>query len=232
MLSDEQLCKRLDAVEWCNFKLVDMYRGATQALESNNPDRYAQAANSFRELLEKLVYIATESEWSGDSEIKALREDMKDLLSKYEDKRSCTPISNNRARSKLVEKLVWIVCYIKQVVKRRKIIHKLLTKLKKYLSLKNKPTRERMLAKAMYGGRGSDTKDQEKKVRQANKLWGKLNKYVHHQVNLTSDTIEEFKSDTKKLRTVFYCILDNIQAVDQKEREIQKEIKEILGHDE
>ena len=86
-LDDEQLCKRLDDLKYRNFKLGDMYRGAIQALESSSPDRCAQAANSLRELLEKLVCVATGTERQrGGGIFKSKRKKLQELRSQYDEK--------------------------------------------------------------------------------------------------------------------------------------------------
>lgn len=195
---DEQLCKRLDAISQY-YKLGDMYRGAILVLESSNPDRCAQAANSLRELLEKLVHIATGEPARDTGIFTSKRKDMEKLLLKYR---------KNRVPDTL---------------------EKLLNNLDEYLELNNKPDTESKLTKAMGVGHGVIPEVQQEKVTDIVKIHRKLNKYVHHQGSPTPDNI---KKKIGELRWEFNSIINNIQGVNQKEIEIQKEIKEILGHDE
>ena len=207
LMNDEQLCERLDAVKWRKHelhKLGDMYRGAIQALESSNPDRCAHAANSLRELLEKLVYHATGAEDKKDEDtrlFKSLRKDMNKLLSDYKEN-----MNNN------------------------KTLEDLLSKLGDYLDLnedKESTSQKERLAEALGGVHEVYYEVQKENVKLVWRFWKELNNCAHHQADLAPDYIKEC---LEKLKPLLYKILDNLPVTSKKgtldySEQIQKEHK-------
>ena len=201
LLSDEPLCKRLDAVEWHNhksYKLGDMYRGAIQALKSSNPnccdqaakssnpDSCAQAANSLRELAEKLIRTVTGRELREWEEFKNMRKKLEKLREEYERNKKDETLEN------------------------------LLTKLDEYIELSENPPMKETIAEALGGGRGVTPEVQVEEINQAMKLMNRLQSHAHHRVDTNQDKIrEELDGLIEKLKKLLLRILDSQDTTKQ-----------------
>ncbi len=195
-LHDEQLCERLDAVE-CEHRLGDMYRGAIQALKSSNPDRFAQAAHSLRELVQKLVWlICGEPQVVDAGKLKEKRRGMRKVLSEYGSE----------------------VC--------SKSFKNLLLDLKEYLDLNDDTTRRELIARVLASGsaRGVQPEINREKVIEMDKLWRGLERHAHHPKNTDQDKIrKELIGFIKKINENLPRILDRQYATKRKPiKEIQK----------
>lgn len=85
-LTDRQreLCNLLDREGGENYQLGNLYSGAIRVWpDPNNPDRIAQAANSLREIVEKLLLIVFGYVRKDRSEFNKMRGDIDDLLMEY-----------------------------------------------------------------------------------------------------------------------------------------------------
>ena len=155
-----QLCDLLDREGGDEHQLGDLYSGAIRvSSDPNNPDRLAQAANSLREIIEKLLLLVLGYVRKTHSEFEGMRGEMSKLLLQYK------TTSNDEIKKTLHDKL------------------------EEYLELsesRHAPRAEQMGAavEAIYAG---DDKLTEEKVRQAKNLWDKLEACVHHKKCGTDD---------------------------------------------
>ena len=184
LISDQELVLRiLRDVEKENKsegrKLGDWYFGAICVLaDKRNPDRFSQAANSLREILEKLFKMTPAAAKSPPPES-----------------------SFHEMRKTISEKLDQDEIYGGKPLEGRKItssLAKALEKIRKYLDKNLQPTRRESM-RSWFAANLFPKPDQEtleKICRGFSELWGKLQDYTHHNINhhVTTNSAEDFQS--------------------------------------
>ncbi len=171
MLADRQreLCNLLDREGGGKYQLGNLYSGAIRVLsDPNNPDRIAQAANSLREVLEKLLLLVFGYVRKDRSEFSKIRSNMAYLLMEYKE------TGDDGVKEKLHDKLG------------------------EYLELneaRHATRAEQMgaVAVAIYAG---DNKLAKEKGEQAKKLWYKLDSCAHH--GKCDDSFEKILEEFEK----------------------------------
>lgn len=151
----ERLCELLDAKgsSVYPYPLGDLYRGAIRVWsDPHNSDRIAQAANSLRELLEKLLWLLFGYVKKTYSEFEEMRGEMEGLLLQYR------ATSDSKVKEKLHNKLEAYLKFNKD---------------------SHAPIAKQMgtAMGAIYTGDDKLTKDKEKRAR---KLWYELQACTHH----------------------------------------------------
>ena len=193
-----QVLDALRSVETEEYRLGDWYLGALYALENTyNPDRISQAAQSLRELIEKLPRVVRESDVQNPP---------------FSSKRQ--QISERFIKDKIRYKDGW---------KGEKIDAKLDTTLRnidEYLQMSQQPTRKEKIQIAigqidpMADQMGSDV--QKRKRDAFYKLWEQLQGFAHHGSGSKRDE-QEFRPYVATLEQLIYDLLAPISAQDQKE---------------
>ena len=187
------------------YPLSRWYLGALHALNNEqNPDRISQAAQSLRELLEKLPRVVLGlGIQGGTSDFVGMRRSIIKRILK--DK-------NRYSKGWLNEKI-------------DAPLAKTLKKMVRYFELNQQPTRKQQIQTAVAAldpmSNRFDRKTQEKKRDEFNNLWQRLERYAHHK---TYPNLEEFGSCLKDIETAVFDLLAPITA------ENQKEIQTILGN--
>ena len=187
------------------YPLSRWYLGALHALnDEQNPDRISQAAQSLRELLEKLPRVVLGlGIQGGTSDFVGMRRSIIKRILK--DK-------NRYSKGWLNEKI-------------DAPLAKTLKKIVRYFELNQQPTRKQQIQTAVAAldpmSNLFDRKTQEKKRDEFNNLWQRLEHFAHHK---TYPNLAEFGSCLKDIEKAVFDLLAPITA------ENQKEIQTILGN--
>ena len=188
-----------------DYPLSKWYLGALYALENSyNPDRVSQAAQSLRELLEKLPRVVQEMDAQANSyDFKGMRHALHASLSKDKERYEGAWKGKNIDDG----------------------LDKTLRKLDDYLERNQQPTRKERMQTAI--ATFDPMVDQlDSKIRQAKQdelydLWRTLESFSHHQ---REPDIEKFRQCLGKLERIAFDLLAPITAQDQ------HEILSILNH--
>ena len=180
------------------YRLSDMYLGALYALNNHhNPDRIAQAANSLRELLEKLPRVVQGSDiYVGPTDFKEMRRSINDRILKDKE-RYPEGWRNKKVDARL---------------------DKTLRKIEKYFERNQQPTRSEKMQHAVATidpmAHSLNSGTQERKRNQIYRLWQRLEGFTHH--NSDPDG-EEFSNCLEELENIISDLLALRTAQDQKE---------------
>ena len=200
-----QVLEALEVTETEKYPLSRWYHGALYALDNpNNPDRVSQAAQSLRELVEKLSGV-----------VLGINIQSSHIKSIFETKRG--DIEKHILTYKESHPGDWEGQTIDSHLANG------LTTLEEYLKLNKQPSRAEKIANAVTSidpmFNRLDSQTQMAKLKQLRNLWHELEGFAHH----NSKTEEEFRTYLEALeKTVFY-LLAPITAQDQ--REIQTILK-------
>ena len=196
-LTDLQLAvlEALQGKETERYPLSDWYLGALYALDNpRNPDRFSQAAQSLRELIEKLPRVVGEMDIPGS--LRDMRSNIDARLTKDKER------YGNAWEDKKVD------CELA----------KTLGEINRYLMANQQPTRrERVqsaLAKLDPMAEHLDSDVRQRKRDAIHKLWKKLEGYAHHQ---NEQTLEDFNECLTILERTVLELLAPITAQDQQE---------------
>ena len=194
----QQVLDALKRVETEEYPVSDWYLGALYALENPfNPDRISQAAQSLRELLEKLPRVIQASDvhtFDFQGMRKGIRERFERDKSRY-----------------------------KEVWKGEKIdarLAKTLRRIDRYLELNLQPTRRDQIQIAI--GNIDPMADyievdiQKQKRDAFYELWNQVEGYAHHRTNYRQDE-RKFRTCVSVLERLIYDLLAPITARDQQE---------------
>ncbi len=197
-----QVLDGLRRVETEEYRLGDWYLGALYALENPyNPDRISQAAQSLRELVEKLPRVLRQGDidfYMSGSDFQRMREGIFKRLEK----------AKNRYG---------------KVFKGKEIdphLDKTLRKIYRYVELNKKPTRKDQIQIAirnidpMADQMGSDIQDRKRD--QFHTLWKQLEDFAHHGSS-TQKNEQEFSKCVAILEQIVYDLLAPVTAQDQEE---------------
>ena len=206
VLTDQQLevLEALKGKETKEYPLSDWYLGALYALHNHyNPDRISQAAQSLRELLEKLPRVVREMNAQSNShDFKGMRRVLHESFSKDKER------YEGEWKDKKIDDT----------------LDKTLSKVDDYLERNQQPTRREGIQKAIAAfDPMSDQLGSE--IRQAKRdklynLWQTLEGFAHHK----SPDIEEFEQCLSTLERIVFDLLAPITSQDQ------HEIQSILKH--
>ena len=206
ILTDQQLevLEALKGKETKDYPLSNWYLGAVYALHNHyNPDRVSQAAQSLRELLEKLPRVVREMSAQGSSyDFKGMRRTLHERFSKDKDR------YQGEWKGKKIDN----------------DLDKTLGKVDDYLERNQQPTRRERIQTAiaafdpMADQLGSEIR-QEKRDKLYN-LWQTLENFAHHN---SKPDIEEFKGCLSTLERIVFDLLAPITSQDQ--HEIQSILK-------
>ena len=180
------------------YPLSDWYLGALYALDNHyNPDRIAQAAQSLRELLEKLPRVIHGSDVPANT-------------SRFYDMRN--NIDNLISRSKKRCPEGWKGGQID------KYLAKALIELEKYIELNKQPNRRERIQQTIATIDPMvdrlDSKIQEVKRSQLFNLWERLEGFAHHKINPDA---AEFNECVEELEHIVFDLLAPVTAQDQQE---------------
>lgn len=196
-LTDLQLAvlEALQGKETERYPLSNWYLGALYALDNpHNPDRFSQAAQSLRELIEKLPRVVGEMDIPGS--LRDMRSNIDARLTKDKER------YGNAWEDKKVD------CELA----------KTLGEINRYLMANQQPTRrERVqsaLAKLDPMAEHLDSDVRQRKRDAIHKLWKKLEGYAHHQ---NERTLEDFNECLTILERTVLELLAPITAQDQQE---------------
>ncbi len=202
-----QVLESLRRVETEEYRLGDWYLGALYALENPyNPDRISQAAQSLRELVEKLPRVVYESDVQ-TYDFPGMRQGIRERF--VNDK--------NRYRE------IW---------KDKKIDARLdetLRRIDRYLQLNLQPSRKEQIQIAirnidpMADQMGTDIQNRKRDA--FHKTWSQLEGFAHHRSIRARDEMK-FMENVETLERLVYDLLAPITAQDQ------QEIQSILGKSE
>ena len=180
------------------YPVSQWYLGALYALNNEqNPDRIAQAAQSLRELLEKLprVILGLGAQ-GGTSDFAGMRRSIIQRIS-TDKKRYSKGWLNEAIDSHLA---------------------KTLKKMVRYFELNQQPTRKQRIQTAVAAldpmGNRFDRQTQEKKRDEFNGLWQRLERFAHH---TTFPNLEEFDACLRDIERAVFDLLAPITAENQKE---------------
>lgn len=192
----------LRRVETEEYRLGDWYLGALYALENpNNPDRISQAAQSLRELMEKLPRVLRQSNidiYMSGSGFQSMREGIFKRLKKAKKRYG-------------------------KVFKGQEIdphLDKTLRKIYRYMEENKKPSRKDQIQIAiknidpMADQIGDDIQDM--KQDQFHTLWKQLEKFAHHKPSINTDE-QKFRKNLGTLEQMVYDLLAPVTAHDQQE---------------
>jgi len=197
--SQRQLYKALRFKVVSKFLLHDLYLGAVRVLsDSSNPDRFSQAANSLRELLEKLLKPVYENVNHPEKIFPQLRDEIHKSLSDYKNSHGDKWKGNTIDRS----------------------LAKGLDKVEHYLYLNKQPKRADWITAAVeasYVGcdeiRGKTIEHAKKMAKRAGR---NLQNFTHHNIHESGEQIaEKFKDCVAEAEEVIYIILENIALQQQ-----------------
>ena len=205
VLTHEQraVLEALKSKETEEYPLSKWYLGALYALGNpHNPDRVSQAAQSLRELVEKLPRVVREGGVQGNTPFAELRRDIHERL--LRDKERYTGAWEGKEIDGQLTKT--------------------LEKIDRYLELNRHPTRKEQVQTAIAGidpmVRQLDRNIREKKRDTLHKVWRSLEGFAHHR-NLPD--VEKFRECLEELERTVFDLLAPITAQDQ--REIQSILK-------
>ena len=199
----QRVLEALKDTETEKFPLSQWYHGALYALDNpGNPDRISQAAQSLRELLEKLplvvegIDIHRKTSGHVESRFPQMRRNIEEHISTYKERNpgdwNGQKIDNDLAKAlKIVEE---------------------------YIELNKRPTRRQKMQKAVAiidpMVDRLDSKIQETKRNQLLNLWQRLEHFAHH--NSKPDE-EKFRKCLEDLEKTVFDLLAPITAQDQRE---------------
>ena len=194
-----QVLDALRRVETEEYRLGDWYLGALYALENPyNPDRISQAAQSLRELLEKLSHVA----WESDVHVMPNFKDMRQGIFKRLVK------DKNRYNEVWKEKVIDAQ------------LDKTLRKIYRYMELNQQPTRKEQIQIAirkidpMADQMGFDIQNWKRDA--FHRLWNQLESFAHHRSSSHTDE-QKFREDLTTLEQMVYDLLAPVTAQDQQE---------------
>ena len=197
-LKQREVLNALQHIETEKYPLSQWYLGALYTLENHhNPDRVAQAANSLRELVEKLPRVLYGSNVQGTAP-------------NFKEKRSNINRCISRAKKRYPEG--W------RGNKIDKHLAKALAEMEEYLEFNQQPNRRERVQQAiasidpMYNQLHSEIQDAKRD--QLFKLWESLERFTHH--NRKPD-IAEFNKCLTEFEIIVFDLLAPITAQDQKE---------------
>ncbi len=193
-----QVLDALRRVETEEYRLGDWYLGALYALENPyNPDRISQAAQSLRELIEKLPRVVRESDVQSP------------------------PFSSKRQQIR--ERFLKDTIRYKDGWKGEKIdarLDKTLKSIDEYLQLSQQPTRKEKIQIAivnidpMAGQMGENIQKQKRDALHG--LWNIMEGFAHHRSNKEEDE-QNFRVHLATLEQMVYDLLAPITSKDQDE---------------
>ena len=194
----EAVWEALKSNETDGYPLSAWYLGALYALDNHyNPDRVSQAAQSLRELLEKLPRVFRENDAQGTaSGFAEIRRDINTRI--LEDKKRY----HGGWKGKEIDSQ----------------LDKTLKKVDRYFELNRQPTRKEQIQKAV--ATIDPMADQFNSVIRQTKrerwyaLWKRLEDFAHHNRN---PDIKEFREYLKTLERIIFDLLAPITAQDQHE---------------
>ena len=180
------------------YPLSDWYLGALYALDNHyNPDRVSQAAQSLRELLQKLPRVVQENNVHvSATDFAGMRRGINDCI--------------------LKDKERYPEGWKNKIIDAR--LDKTLRKIEDYFTRNRQPTRKEQIEQAvatidpMVNSLGSEI--QEVKRNQYHHLWNQLEGFAHHGIR---PDVEEFNNCLVELERVIFDLLAPITAQDQKE---------------
>ena len=187
----------LKSKETDEFPLSDWYLGALYALENpHNPDRVSQAAQSLRELVEKLPRVVQAMDAHGAAfDFVGMRRGIADRLSKdkerYPEGWKGRPIDGR--------------------------LDKTLRKVERYIELNRQPTRKEQMQRTVDIDPMVDQLDngiREAKRDRLHALWQKLEGFAHHK---STPDVEKFRECLETLEITVFDLLAPITAQDQRE---------------
>lgn len=189
-----------------NYPLSQWYLGALYALENRlNPDRISQAAQSLRELVEKLPRVVKEAEIAvnvGSFDFKGTRSALLAWFSKVQKR------YNGEWKGKTIDPQ----------------LEKTLKKLEQYLKATQQPSRAEQLQAALTRIdpmlNSIDQEILQQKIRAFRELWEQLEAFAHHK---SAPTEGAFISCVERVEKTIIDLLAPITAQDQ------QEILRILG---
>ena len=199
-----QVLEALKGTETEKYPLSKWYHGVLYVLDNpHNPDRISQAAQSLRELVEKLLEVVPGI---------GIQTKPSSKKSTFQEKRS------NIEKRLLAYKASHLGNWEGQAIDGD--LAKGLTTLEEYLELNKQPNRAEKIAKAMAGFDPMfdrlNSQIQEEKQKQLKNLWRELEGFAHH----SSKTEEELRRCLGELEKIVFYLLAPITAEDQKK--IQK----------
>ena len=193
-----QVLDALRSVETEEYRLGDWYLGALYALENPyNPDRISQAAQSLRELLEKLHRVVQDSN-----------------VQVYNFPGRRQEIRERFANDKNRYKEVWIDKKIDAK------LDKTLRKIDRYLELNQQPTRKEQIQitirkiDPMADQMGFDIQNWKRDA--FHRLWNQLESFAHHRSSSHTDE-QKFREYVAILEQLVYDLLAPVTAQDQQE---------------
>ena len=199
-LTDQKraVLEALQGKETKEYPLSNWYLGALYALDNpHNPDRFYQAAQSLRELIEKLPRVVGEMDMQGYSY--SFRDMRKNIYTRFtKDKERY----GNAWTGKKVD------CELA----------KTLGKIDRYLIANQQPTRRKQVQSALEKldpmAEHLDSDVQRRKQDTIYNLWNKLENYAHHQ---NKQIIEDFSECLTILERTVLELLAPVTAQDQQE---------------
>lgn len=207
VLTDRQrdILEALQNKQTDKYPLSDWYLGALYALDNPyNPDRISQAAQSLRELLEKLPRVIQGSDvQTNTTDFKGMRRSINNRILKDKER-----YSEGWKNKKIDARL-----------------DKTLRKIENYFERNQLPTRDEQMQQAVATidpmVNSLDSEIRERKRNQLHRLWKRLERFAHHSNN---PDVEEFSNCLKELENTIFDLLAPITAQDQ------EEIQTILRH--
>lgn len=197
-IQQQMVLEALRGKETSQYPLSKWYLGALYTLDNHyNPDRISQAAQSLRELLEKLPRVVRESDAQGTAfDFAGMRRDIDTRILKDKERYP------GGWKGKEIDAQ----------------LDKTLKKVVRYFELNRQPTRKEQIQKAaatidpMAGQFNSVIRKTKRDRWYA--LWKELEDFAHHNRN---PDIEEFRESLKTLERIIFDLLAPITAQDQHE---------------
>ena len=197
-LQQQSVLGALQSKETEEYPLSKWYLGALYALEnSHNPDRVSQAAQSLRELVEKLPRVVREMDAQGTAfDFAGMRRDINTRL--------------------LKDKERYPEGWKGQGIDSR--LDKTLRKVERYVELNRQPTRKEQMQRAVTDIDPMvdqlDSGVREAKRNRLHDLWQRLEGFAHHK---RSPDVEKFRESMETLERAVFDLLAPITAQDQRE---------------
>ena len=200
VLTHEQraVLRALKSKETEEYPLSKWYLGALYALENpHNPDRVSQAAQSLRELVEKLPRVVREMDEQGTAfDFAGMRRDINTRL--------------------LKDKERYPEGWKGQGIDSR--LDKTLQKVERYVEFNRQPTRKEQMQRAVTDIDPMvdqlDSGVREAKRNRLHDLWQRLEGFAHHK---RSPDVEKFRESMEMLERAVFDLLAPITAQDQQE---------------
>ena len=197
--SQRQLYKVLRFKVVSKFPLHDLYLGAVRVLsDSSNPDRFSQAANSLRELLEKLLKPVYKNVNHHEKIFPQLRHEIHKSLSDYKNSHG------DKWEGKTIDRS----------------LAKGLAKVEHYLYLNKQPKRADWITAAVEASYVGCDKIRGITIQQAKKMatraGSNLQNFTHHNIHKKDEKFaKKFKDCVADAEEVIYIILENIALQQQ-----------------